>query len=98
MKRTYVFAKSMGVVRCMLAGGESVELPVFAGILKHPPASDLPSLLSRQSVAIKYTREALRIAPWPILREFPPDWLRKQLEAASLRPSRRKALEFMLGP
>jgi hypothetical protein len=74
-----------------------VELPVFAGILKHPRMDELPRLLMNADVAEKYTREALRVAPWPILREFPADWLRARLDSSKLRPERQRALAFLLG-
>jgi hypothetical protein len=45
----------------------------------------------------KYTLEALGTAAWPLLREFPHDWLRAYLPLAHLRPGRRRALEFLLG-
>ena len=96
MMRTYAFAKSTGTARCVFADGRSVDLPVFAGILKHPEAGELPRLLSQPEVAAKYTREALRIAPWQMLREFPADWLKQHLGSATLRPGRRRALEFLL--
>jgi hypothetical protein len=97
VKRTYQFARSMGTIRCPLPDGGSVELPVFAGILKHPGMKELPGLLMNSDVAEKYTREALRVAPWPILREFPADWLRAHIGSSRLRSERQKALVFLLG-
>jgi hypothetical protein len=79
-----------------MPNGRTVEVPVFPGILKHPLVSELAVLLVRPEVALKYTREALRIAPWPILKEFPGDWLRENLSEANIRPGRLKALTFML--
>ncbi len=97
MKRTYRFAKPFGSVDCLLPNDKYVRLPLFMGILKHPSAADLPLLLGDARSAKKYTTEALRVAAWQILREFPRDWLRECLPAASLSESRRRALEFLLG-
>jgi len=65
----------VGSVQCQIAQEDWVTLPVFAGILKHPHSSDLPSLLQKPEVARKYTKLALEKAAWPILREFPKEWL-----------------------
>lgn len=93
MKRTYSFVTSRGVVVC-----EGIELPVFAGVLKHPTEEQLRVLLLDPDNARKYTREALRKLPWIALREFPRDWLLGCLSDTSLPEGRRRALEFMLTP
>jgi len=96
MKRTFRFARSIGTVRCEFASGQKVDMPVIPGILKHPTPDMLPSLLRDPEVARKYTIEALRFAAWPILAQFPREWLRECLDRAGLRPSREKALAFLL--
>ena len=74
-----------------------VTIPVFAGILKHSTADRLQVLLRKPEVLRKYTREALRIASWHLLRESPRDWLLENLPDADLRPARRRAIEFLPG-
>lgn len=96
MKRTYRFVESLGTVRVKLQEGGEVTLPVFPGILKHPTTEELPDLLSRPSVARKYTSLALQKAPWQVLREFPRDWLKSCLTGTSLREGRERALRFLL--
>jgi len=96
VKRVFAFVQSVGSVAAEL-DGELVSLPVFPGILKHPLPEDLGRLLAHPAVARKYTIEALRIAAWPLLRQFPRSWLRRHLPEAHLRPERRRALEFLLG-
>jgi hypothetical protein len=96
MKRTYRFVEACGVIGGTLEDGVRVELPVFGGILKHPTLQQLAGLLTDPAVARKYTREALRTAPWSALRRFPRWWLMTCLTHASLRDGRRRALEFML--
>lgn len=86
----------VGSARCVLETGEEVVVPVFVGILKHPAESELPRLLSRPAVLRKYTYEALRVATWRILLQFPRAWLEACLPEAGVRPGRLKALEFML--
>lgn len=66
------------------------------GILKHPSSEALFYLLTGPEIARKYTIEALRIAPWQVLRLFPRDWLKECLAQADLPESRTRALEFML--
>ena len=97
MKRTLRFARSSGMLPVQVSPERIVTVPVFAGILKHPTPDRLPELLRNPDVLRKYTREALRIAAWHLLREFPRDWLLENLPAAGVRPGRRKALEFLLG-
>lgn len=97
MKVTYRFVEHHAVVTCRLASGESVQIPVVPGILKHPRPDQLQALLAKPAVAEKYTMEALRKAAWPILRQFPRTWLRRCLERAELRPARREAIAFLLG-
>jgi hypothetical protein len=96
MKKTYRYARSEGKVTCALPSGVSVALPVVPGLLKHPGTELLRALLQEPAVARKYTVEALRRAPWPVLRQFPPDWLRECLDDADLNPRRRAALLFLL--
>ena len=96
MKRTYRFVESVGTVQCALDPGREVTLPVFPGILKHPTVDELRELLTKPAVARKYTIQALRKAPWQVLREFPRDWLEDCLADANLRAGRAKALRFLL--
>ena len=97
MKRTLRFAGSSGTLFVQVSPGRVVTVPVFPGILKHPTPDRLPELLRKPDVLRKYTREALRIASWHLLREFPRDWLLENLPDAGVRPGRQKALEFLLG-
>ena len=96
MKRSYRAVTPVGEVICDLGDGTAITLPVVLGILKHPTPIELPALLQRPAVANKYTREALRVAPWSVLQRFPREWLCQHLDAARLRPARRAALDFML--
>jgi hypothetical protein len=95
VKRTFAFAAPVGTVSASLAGA-LVEIPVFPGILKHPRPEDLPRLLERPAVLRKYTLEALRVAAWPLLKQFPPRWLLHYLPDATVRPQRRRALLHLL--
>lgn len=97
MKRTYQFVKAIGIARCALPSGETITIPVVPGILKHPSAESLHRLLTNANVARKYTCQALIRAPWSVLRQFPREWLELCMSEAPLSPSRRKALEFLLG-
>jgi len=97
MKRTTYFAKPEGFVTCPAGRHGAVRLPVVQGILKHPDGRELSvMLLESHAVAEKYTREALKCAAWPILRTFPRSWLLKLLKTTKVRPSRRKALRYLL--
>jgi hypothetical protein len=96
MKRTYRFVEPSGFVTCTTEDGEHVELPVVAGILKHPTLEQLARLLEDPVVARKYTHEALRRAPWSAVRRFPRAWLLAHLAEATLPEGRRRALELML--
>jgi len=96
MKVDYQFVEHHEAVTCQLPSGESVQLPVIPGILKHPRPDQLRAMLAKPGVAEKYTMEALRKAAWPILRQFPRAWLRQCLDRAVLKPSRRKAIGFLL--
>ena len=97
MKRSYTFVTAREVVRCEIEGN-SISLPVFVGVLKHPTEHQLRELLTRPEVARKYTCEALRKLPWSALRQFPHDWLRTCLAVSRLPEPRRRAVEFMLAP
>lgn len=96
MKRSYRFVEPLGRVASLTEGGERLELPLFAGILKHPTTGQLAALLTEPPVARKYTLEALRKAPWSALRQFPRWWLIACLPHAHLPEGRRKAVQFML--
>ena len=97
MTRTLYFAEPEGFVTCRVGPRERIRLPVVQGILKHPNAAELRSLLCEvPGVAEKYTQEALKCAVWPILQEFPGSWLLKVLKATEMKPSRRKALRYLL--
>lgn len=85
------------MVRCTIEG-QTLELPVFMGVLKHPSLDQLRDLLADPVVAAKYTREALRRLPWSALRRFPHGWLTACLPGAGLSDGRRRAVEFMLEP
>jgi len=98
VRRAVTFVEPIGSATCVLPAEGPVTIPVVVGILKHPTPDALPRLLERPAVARKYTMEALRIAPWPVLRLFPRQLLRARLEEAMLPPGRRRALEFLLGP
>lgn len=96
MKRSLVFVASKGFVPCRIESGEVIQIPVFAGILKHPMPHHLPDLLQDERVARKYTLLALQKAGWPILRRFPREWLLTCMDQATLRPLRRQALVHLL--
>jgi len=98
MKCTYRFVRSSATVTCVLPSGRHIAVPVIPGILKHPAPEMLPTLLCNPHVVRKYTVEALRQASWPILAQFPRSWLRECLEGARLKPSRQRALAFLLSP
>jgi hypothetical protein len=67
------------------------------GIFKHASAEMLRELLKKPAAAKKYTLESLRVAPWSVMREFSPSWLRQHIDEAGLGPMRKKAILFMLG-
>ena len=96
MRRTVIFVRPVGKVRCLLSDGRAVRVPVYPGILKHPTVKQLRRLLKDADVMRKYTMEALRIAPWSALREFPADWLLHCLPDARVRPTRARALVYLL--
>lgn len=98
MKRTCQFAASRGVVTVSLASGGSVEIPIIPGILKHPHPDELAELLKDERVARKYTRLAIEKMAWPVLRQFSREWIVMNLENASVRPGRLRALNFLLHP
>ena len=97
MKRTLSYARKIGAVSVEAESGQVLQIPIFPGILKHLAPGDLPSALSNPAVIRKYTCEALRTAAWPVLREFPREWLKTCVPLAGLRPGRRQALEWLLG-
>ena len=96
MKRTYRFIEPSGVVTCVIDGAPIV-VPVFGGILKHPTIEQLRELLTEPVVALRYTCEALRKAPWHALRLFPRAFLIASLPQAGVSEGRRRALELLLG-
>ena len=96
MTRGFRFARPQGVTLCRLRSGGQLELPVFAGILKHPHPQELCGLLQDEDVARKYTRLALEKSAWAILKEFPGWWLVECLNEATLSEGRRGALHFKL--
>ena len=96
MKRVSKFIESSGTVVCILPSGQSVDIPAAIGVLKHPTVESLCGLLKKPAAARKYTIEALRRAPWSLIRMFPRSWLRECMDQADLKPGRRQALEFML--
>lgn len=98
MKRTLHFATSRGSVSVSLASGGSVEIPIIPGILKHPRPDELAELLKDERVARKYTRLAIEKMAWPVLRQFPREWILVNLKNASVKPGRMRALVFMLDP
>ena len=96
MKRTYKFAHVSATVSCRLSKDRVIVVPVVPGILKHPTTGLLQELLGNPHVVRKYTIEALRRAPWPILRQFPRNWLLECLNGANLDPPRLAAITFLL--
>ena len=98
MKRTYRFVDSLGTVRCTLPGGEAMDIPLIPGLLKHSSADGLAVLLQDPHTLRKYTIEALRRAPWHVVRQFPRGWLSHCMECADLPEGRRNALIFLLSP
>ena len=96
MKRTYSFVKKVGTLRYELSTGQEIDIPLFPGILKHLSVRDLPKVTNSRAALLKYTREALKSAPWPVLKEFPRNWLISCLDKAEIREGRRRALEFLL--
>ncbi len=96
MKRTYRYATADRFVVFTRPDGRVLRVPVIAGILKHPHPTELDHLLRDERVIIKYTRLALQKAAWPVLKQFPSDWLLECLPSAALRPSREKAIRYLL--
>jgi hypothetical protein len=96
VKCTLRYVRHEEEVACEVAPGKLIKVPVLPGILKHPRPDQLSALLAVPSIAERYTMEALRKASWPILRQFPKAWLRECLERAAVKPSRRRALTFLL--
>lgn len=96
MTRTLQFAGRIGTVRLEAAPGQIFDIPLFPGILKHAAPGELPALLSTSAAVRKYACEALREAAWPIVRQFPREWLETCIPQAGLRPGRRRAVEFLL--
>ncbi len=79
-----------------LPDGTVLLIPVITGILKHLTQDRLMTLLQRPEVLRKYTREALRVTGWSVLRLFPRDWLLDNLPDADVRPGRAAAIRFLL--
>ena len=96
MKRDRVFVKSRGQTAGLTPEGEILSVPLIPGLLKHLTLEQLEPLLQKPSVLEKYTKEALRWAPWSCLRDFPHHWLRSCLSRAELRPGRRLAIDMLL--
>ncbi|RKX76125.1 MAG: hypothetical protein DRP87_12780 [Spirochaetes bacterium] len=100
MKRTYHFVKSTASIKYTTPAGEKVEIPLFPGILKHLSVTELHDVLNTSTAIQKYTSEALKSAPWPVLKQFPKSWLKTCLDntklRSSIRPGRLRALEFLL--
>jgi hypothetical protein len=96
MKKNHRFVRPTGAVTCRLEDGRRMRLPVVPGVLKHPTPGQLRQLLRKPAVARKYTREAIRIAFWQVLREFQREWLLECLDQARIRPQRCAALLFLL--
>lgn len=98
MKRTHRYARPAGFANVVIEDGQTVELPMFLGLIRHPTLEELAELLARPPIARRYTRQALRVAAWPVLRTFPRAWLVACLEGLDLPPARCRALRFMLQP
>ncbi len=96
MKQTHAFVQSIGTVTCEVASGRRVAIPAIPGILKHPMPDELIAALSSPATARKYTVTALQKCAWPILRQFPSEWLKQCMPHAKLSPSRHAALTFLL--
>ncbi len=96
MKRTYSFVKKVGTLKYELSTGQEIDIPLFPGILKHLSVRDLPRSLNTPAALLKYTREALKSAPWPVLKEFPRSWLISCMDKAEIREGRKRALMFLL--
>ena len=74
-----------------------MKIPLAFGVLKHLSLGQLEDLITDPAVARKYTLEALRVAPWALLKSFPEEWVRCNLPHASMPESRRQALAFLFG-
>ena len=96
MKRTIRFIKPFAFIDWKAPSGDTFKIPLFQGILKHPLNEELEDILNNYNSIHKYTSTALQKASWPILREFPVSWLKICLKNISLKPARRRALEFLL--
>ncbi len=96
VKRSLHFISPDQYVTCRMEDGQVLRIPVAPGILKTLEHPALQDRLQDPDVVRKYTCEALRKAPWQVLREFPRAWLRRCLPAAQVPEDRRAALEFLL--
>ena len=96
MKRSLRYVEPASTVDVRLPDGTVLRIPVITGILKHLTQDRLLNLLQRPEVLRKYTREALRVAGWPVLRLFPHDWLLDNLPNANVPPGRAAAIRFLL--
>ena len=90
------YVERASTVHVRLPDGTVLLIPVITGILKHLTQDRLMTLLQRPEVLLKYTREALRVTGWSVLRLFPRDWLLDNLPEADVRPGRAAAIRFLL--
>lgn len=97
MKHTHHFARSVATITARSPSGQTVQLPVIPGILKHPSIEQLPALLENPRVVRTYTTLALQKASWQVLKQFPKDWLTEGIPEAQLPDARKRALLFLLG-
>jgi hypothetical protein len=57
MKRILTYVRKSGTVSFQTPRGETIEIPIFSGILKNPSVSQLPILLNNPAAIRKYTCE-----------------------------------------
>ena len=96
MKRSLPCIEPASTADVRLPDGTVLRIPVITGILKHLTQDRLLILLRRPEVLRKYTREALRVSGWSMLRRFPREWLLENLPDANVRPGRAAAIRFLL--
>jgi len=74
----------------------------FCRVIQHKPGFKqsarlfLAMLIIMGGSLLKYSVTALQKAAWPVLRQFPRDWLLLCLPFAHLRPSKERALRYLL--